>query len=282
MTQPRFLKLFGALVISFSSGCMDGDFKKYVELGELRILGIVASQPEVSPGDSVTLTPWISDINNAGTLNFSWVACVDPGVSRGAEPSCLGNPTATPPQTGTVSTLNAGNTFSDAADSLSVTIPATVLLGRSTIDQWNGIAYLVVYTVSSSAGAQVTAVKRLIVSDPAKTTKNQNPVVTDVLADGAPFTSLSVGRKYTLSSTLSAAEAYQVRRQDGVAVDRVETLQSTWFYTDGETQFYRTLNTDANTYETPSAFPATRNSFLILSVRDGRGGQALLKKNLSP
>lgn len=281
ITSGRFfvVAVSGLLLTS----CMEDNFKKYVELGELRILGLVASQPEVNPGASVTITPWISDINNSSALTYSWVACVDPGVSRGADPDCDGNSTATAVQSGSVTTLATGDTFTGAADSFSVTIPATILVGRSAADQFNGVAYIISYTLIAGGGTQsVKAIKRVIASDPSKTTKNQNPVINDVLANGVAFTNLNPSSKYVLSSNLTPAEAFQLQRQDDVRIDRVETLQSTWFYTDGSVKFYRTLNADTNTYDTPAAFPAARKSFVILAVRDGRGGQAFLKKNVSP
>jgi hypothetical protein len=275
-------KIYALSFCLLLSACGDDNFKKYVELGELRVLGLVASSPEVNPGVNVTITPWISHVNNTGTLRFSWQACVDPGISFGATPSCEGNPTATTIQSADVTILGAGDTFTGAADGFTVAVPGTILLGRSATDSYNGVNFLVIYKLTDSTGKAVTAFKRIVVTEATKTPKNQNPTITDVLADGLVFSSLSAATKYNLSSQLSNPEAYSQKRTDGSLVARVETLQSTWFYTEGEVKYYRTLNTETNDYTTPQSFPVGRASFVILSVRDGRGGQSFRKKIVNP
>ena len=77
-----------------------------------------------TPGDTVTFTPILSDINGAGrTISYSVQACIDPGVGIGAEPVCT-SPDPTSIQTGTV-VLPAGasQTYTGPASSFTLTMP---------------------------------------------------------------------------------------------------------------------------------------------------------------
>jgi hypothetical protein len=268
----------------FVLGCQPDTLPKYVELGDLRILDISADTPEVNPGATVTLTPVISDINNAGALTFAWQACVDPGISYGANPTCEGNATATSVTTGAVAGLNAGNTFTAAVGTLTVTVPATILALASTAVKYNGATYLVTYNVTNSLGYTVKAFKRILVSDPTKTTKNSNPTITQVLADGTVIGTLTAGQKVELSmdSPAGSQESFSVLNSDGSFTAQVETLQTTWFYSDGGTKFYRTLGADKNLFTAPETFPAARSSFIVAVLRDGRGGIAMQKLVINP
>jgi hypothetical protein len=266
----------------FVLGCSEDTLPKYVALGDLRILALAASAPEVDPGASVTITPYLSDIGNTGPLQFAWQACVDAGVGYGATPTCEGNPTATAVTTGAVSTLNAGNTYTAAADGFSVSVPATVLTGRSDVDQYNGVAYLVMYSLTNVNNQTVKSFKRIIVSTPSKLTKNQNPGISAVLANGAAFASLAAGTRFEMSLTFSSSpETYQQKKADGLLAAQNETYQTTWFYSDGETKYYRTTSNDANQYTTPASFPAGRSSFLVIVLRDDRGGVAVTKAQVN-
>lgn len=263
-------------------GCSEDTLPKYVALGDLRILALAASAPEVDPGTSVTITPYVSDFNNTGPLQFAWQACVDAGVGYGATPTCEGNLTATSVTTGTVSTLNAGNTYTAAADGFSVSVPTTVLTGRSDVDQYNGVAYLVMYSLTNASNQTVKSFKRIIVSAPAKSTKNQNPGISAVLANGAAFASLAAGTRFDMSLMFSSSpETYQQKKADGSLAGQTETYQATWFYSDGETKYYRTTSNDGNQYTTPAAFPAGRSSFLVIVLRDDRGGVTVTKASVN-
>jgi hypothetical protein len=268
-----------ALLVLSTFGCSEDKLPKYVALEGLRILALQADTPEVNPGSSVTITPYISDINNAGVLNFAWKACVDTGVAYGADPTCENNSTATTETTGTVSTLNAGNTFTASADSFVVSVPSTILASRSAREQYNGVNYLVVYRISDTQGRSVKSFKRIVVSQSTKTAKNANPSLTGVTKDGATVTSLSAGSQSTLVPTIGASsqESYTVQTEDGGTQTQTEELQLTWFYSDGELRFFRTLNEAGNTYTAPTTYPTTRSSFLVVVARDERGGISIVK-----
>ncbi|MFZ4405386.1 MAG: hypothetical protein ACOYOK_14905, partial [Pseudobdellovibrionaceae bacterium] len=178
--------------------CSKDTFPKYVALGDLRILAIKVSAPEVNPGATVTLTPYLSDIGGDGNLQYSWQACVDPGVGLGAEPTCDGNSTATSVTSGTINTLNSANTYTATANTFAVTVPSTILVGRATVDSYNGVNYIVLYSVTNSTGTTVKSFKRIVVSLSSKTSKNSNPSLSQILSSGVAVSTLAAGTEYTL------------------------------------------------------------------------------------
>ena len=263
------------MLIGFSLfGCDKTDFPKYSLVNDLRVLALVADHPEVSPGDSVSFTPWVSDVNNTAPLTYTATACKDPGLASGQEPTCDGSSSLVSVGTGTISTLNAGNVFTGPADSFSVSVPADLLTGRSPISLYNGIDYLVTYTVTNASGKTVKSFKRMTVSDPSKGTKNQNPGISQLLANGATFTTLATNGSYALGATFTPGsdETYQIQLYDGSSVTKTEEMVTTWFLSDGTLKYQRTVEADTDTYSSPGAYPATRGSFIMAVTRDGRGG----------
>lgn len=262
-------------IILLLSSCGEKDFKIYVELTELRILGLITqvgggTLAEASPGDTVTITPWVSDITESNALQYAWSFCADPGIDYGQSPSCSSSTTIT---RGTITTLNSSHLFTGAANSFTVSIPANALDNLKNEDKQNGINYLVVYVVTNSSGYSVSSFKRILVSDGAKTTKNNNPVINSILANGSSLVSLIAGATYALNIDFpsTSRETYSLIESTGAIRSETEDLRTTWFYTDGEMKYFRTVNSDKNEYTTPGAFPA-RDSLLIPVVRDDRGG----------
>ena len=275
-------KIFVILIGLSLLSCSNETFPKYVALGDTRILEIIASSPEVNPGASVTLTPYVSDINSSGTLSFAWQACTDPGISYGAVPTCTGSATATSITTGTVSGLSSSNSFTGPVGSFIVSVPSTILALASTQDLFNGVNYLVTYQISNASGDTVKSFKRIVVSDSTKSTKNSNPVISQILANGSALGTLSAGAQVSLamSASASSAESYTVKNADSSLSSLTETLQTTWFYSDGEVKYYRTTGSDTNTYTAPSAFVSSRNTFIVAVLRDGRGGLAISRVDI--
>ncbi|PWU17042.1 MAG: hypothetical protein C5B49_09625 [Bdellovibrio sp.] len=278
--SPLGLLLIFAVSTSGVS-CDRGEFPLYAQLGDLRVLTIKAvSNAEVNPGATVTLQPVISDLNGGGRqLNVIVQTCVDPGLSLGAVPVCAA-PDSTSNSSFSASTLGANNTYTGEAPPFTVNVPPLTLAAPT--DRYNGVNYLVIYTVTSGDGAStVTSFKRILVSDPGKTGKNQNPAFSGVTSNGVSLTASSASASNvnpyssavaTLQPSFSVgAEQYQWMNPDGTFIPRTELLATTWFYTDGSTQYQRTSDTDVNQW-TPARV-STRGVALVAVVRDGRGGE---------
>ena len=255
------------------AGCGDDTFPKYVDLGGLRILALKSESggfAEVSPGDTVTITPYISDYRASRTLSAEWQACPDPGVALGVDPSCVGVPGATA-ATAVAATVPATERTGQT-DAFTVSVPTTLLTGRSEQDQYNGISYLVTYKLTASDGATVSGFKRIVVSPASKTTKNRNPTLSGVLADGAALATLP-GSEVSLQANIGAgsAESYDVKKRDLSLEGRTEELLTTYFVGGGGTlKLYRTIGTGTTTFTPPS--PAPTDAVMVAVLRDGRGG----------
>lgn len=275
-------KIFGLIGLLIICGCSKDPFPKYVLLDDFRVVALQSSTPEVNPGAVVTITPYVSDVKNTGPLTYTATGCVDAGVAYGAAPNCDGNPTAVSLATGTISTLNTGNTFTGDADSFTATIPAAILLGRSADSLYNGVNYLISYVATSAAGRVIQTFRRIVVSDPTKTTKNSDPVITAVLANGVALSTLPENTEVALSIQYpaSSSESYTYLKSDGSTSAAQEGLITTWFISDGTMKYYRTTGAETDAYTTPASYPTTRSSFVLAVTRDGRGGLSLTKTNV--
>lgn len=264
------MRAFIAFLFILLAGCSSKDLPEYTQLGGLRVLALIANTPEVSPGDTVTITPVVSDILGAGrTLTYSATGCSDPGIAYGGVPTCVGAMDAVSLATGTVTP--ATPRFTESAPTFSVTIPATALALRGETEKYNGVPYLVTYTLSASTGERVRAFRRILVST--KTSKNQNPGAFTLTRDGAemltlPASAVTVTRQIASGS----AETYSYRDANGTLQTLGETLTTTWFVSDGSFSRYRTDGDEALTFTPPTAIPATHAVVIVLIVRDDRGG----------
>lgn len=272
-----------ALLGLLQTSCGDDDFPEYIELKELRVLalqaGATGAAAEYSPGDSVTITPIISDyFGGSRALTYEAFACVDPGLKVGAEPSCDGVTGAVSVGSGAATAPATQRTGSTTT--FSVNIPSTVLDQRSAADKYNGVNYLVTYKLT--AGAEVVqSFRRIVVSESAKTAKNNNPQTTAILANGAALTTLPTGKvELSVSYPAGSVESYSSKKSDGSLASATESLTTTWFRTDGELKFYRTVNTDTSTYTPPAAAPSGRQALIVGVTRDDRGGVTVLVQAL--
>ncbi len=274
-----------SLFLGVFSGCGENKLPKYIELRDLRVLGLIAEPPEVDAGGVTTITPVLSDIGETTSLTYEAIGCLDPGVSVGAEASCVGAPSAVSLSSGILNSGNMTQTrgFTGTATSFSVTVPASSVIFalRRGQDQFNGISYLVTYQVTNTAGLTVKSFKRLVVSTRESSAKNKNPITSDILGDGLAFTSvLPLGQPISIAPSfgLVGAESYVVQLADGTQSSRTEELLTTWFITDGELKVFRTTGADSNILTTPGAQPIARDAFLLALTRDGRGGLSVIKK----
>jgi hypothetical protein len=160
------------------------------------------------------------------------------------------------------------------------------LASASPASQFNGVAYIVVYQVYASDGsAQVSSFKRIIVSDKsavAGATRNSNPSLLDILANGSSLAAFPAAPA-SLSASLGAgsAETYSWKGTDGSVSSKAETIETTWFITDGDVQYFRTDGAGTTVYTPPAANPSpARNALVIAVSRDGRGGEAAIKRRM--
>jgi hypothetical protein len=262
----------------FMSACGANNFTDYNVLNSLRVLTIIVDHPEANPGTTLNLTPILSDAKGAGrTLSYSIEACIDPGIGVGVQATCL-KPDPSSFQSGTL-TIPTGSTqtYTGAVASFSITLPdaATIFANRSSADQYNGVAYLVFYTLSAADGTTVTSFVRLMVSDSTKTQKNQNPVITSIDMNDVPINGVvstpSQPTNFRVSSPGSSAENYQTESPTGGFNTKTETLVNTWFITDGSTDYQRTYGNAENKWTPPSS-PAGHGIKILVVTRDGRDG----------
>lgn len=284
LIKKIFDSAFISGVICLTLSCSDSKLPKYVELQDLRILTLIADTPEVDPGASVTITPVISDINETTSLSFEAYGCIDPGVSLGAKPTCEGNTTKTLLGQGTITTassLDMAQNFTGSAPSFTATMPSNVVMfsQRSSVDQYNGVSYLITYKISNTAGKSVESFRRILVSNKNASDKNTNPAINNILSQGAALgnNALPVAGKFTLQVELgaNAQQIYPFKKADESIENRVEEITTTWFITDGSLKYFRSTNQDTNEFTAPESLPSIRKSFLISVSRDSRGGVAI-------
>lgn len=280
------LHALGLLSILALSGCGNDDLPQYYLLDRFRVIAAVASSPEVDPGTAgVTVTFHVSDPTGAGrTLSYSIVKCVDPGIGQGASPTCTGNPTATTLETGSFTAGTAANHYYGTFTTNAFTVPAsgtifvdpTSSAPKSAADQYNGVGYLVLATISASPTETVTAFKRIIVST--KTTKNQNPAFHSpaLLFDGVDASTYTLTTtRFPVDASIPAAsvELYQSQDSKGILSSVEEKLTITWLVSSGVMRYSRTNPGDENRFTPPT--PLSTVTTFIAVLRDDRGGEVV-------
>jgi hypothetical protein len=279
------------LVISLAfaaAGCNQPDFPKYETLGDLRILTVIADLPEANPGDTVTFTPVLSDLNGQGrTISYTVQACIDPGVGIGLSPACT-DPDPASLLTGTmVISPGASQTYTGPVSSFSLIMPKadTIFASRRAADQFNGVAYLVFYSVSVPGNPPVDSFLRVIVSSSDKTQKNRNPVITSVDLNDSPISGLApipvAPSNFRVTTPPGSAETFEIIQKDGSLTTQTEELINTWFIADGTLDFSRTIGSSENSWTPPKSRPTNRGMVMLVVTRDGRGGAAFQKVELN-
>ena len=274
------LIIFLVLDVLVFTGCSDKKLPEFTKLDKLRIIALESNTPEVDPGATVTITPWVSDITETVGLTDTVSVCTDPGVAFGATPTCDGSGTQVNIRTNQALTITGSN-FTGSANTFNVTIPADTIVfaNRTSQEKWNGVNYLIHYKLKNSAGTEISAIRRIVVSETAKTTKNASPVVSTILSDGASMVALPVGTKVNLSTNMTAEsqESFQSKNSDGNLTVESEQVAVTWMVTDGETKYARSEIAATNQYTGPSSAPAGRKAHIFAVARDNRGGVKVIK-----
>jgi len=139
---------------------------------------------------------------------------------------------------------------------------------------------LIHYRLKNSSGIEVSAIRRIVVSELAKTPKNVNPVLSVILSDGVPMVAFpGSGVKVQLSTDITGAsqESFQSKNRDGSLTAETEQVSITWMITDGETKRARTDVGVTNEFTGPSSVPATRKAHIFAVGRDNRAGVKVVK-----
>jgi hypothetical protein len=268
------MKTLFLLSLFLLSSCGGDDFQKVETLESFRILGVFSPTPEVAPNvGSVDLQLYVSDVNGAGrSITGTTQGCIDPGIALGAEVSCDHDPST---QNGTYTINTAGmDLFTGLSPDIArVNIPNTILLGRSSREQFNGVGFVVIFRFNVD-GKDVTAFKRIVVTNRGPT--NTNPIPGTMNVNGAGVSTIPLdGDKLTVSS--SGAETYDFRNIDGTTETRTEKFEVAWYVSRGKFDKPKANIDDTVEYQgKPSSDPVV---FLAI-IRDERGGIEFVKEYL--
>ncbi len=269
------------LLLLIASACNAPDFKDFSQLGELRIMGIVADTPEIdgtrSDDVQVVLTPYLSHISG-GARKFTVVvvSCLDPSLSQETNQGCLDPKFAAYPNGNTFDTqVLAEDNFTGAMDAVTITIvnPAAQLAAFSPQQRYNGVNYVVIFRLEHGA-TNLTAVKAIPISE--RKTLNRNPEIKDITlvqqAAAKTLAPLNVDVSFT---DAGGEESYTEMSADG-SIDRLtESYFITWFYYTGKIKPRRILLGQSSKYQ-----PTPRKNTLVAVVRDRRGGTAVKVRQL--
>jgi len=265
-------KLILIAAILILSSC-DDEPLNFFSLGELRILALQADTPEIDGTSStpvtVQITPVISDVDAGGrTLSFTVLACPDPGITVGMEPTC--DTTLPTTQTITYADVNSstlGARFTGALPAFSVNVPPGLLIGQTEQNRFNGLNYIVTFKITAGSD-EIETYKRIVVSE--RTTKNLNPQIQNVLLNGSTSGSLASGDELSIDvSPGFTPETFDFMDNDGLEVEKTETYTISWFSYKGTTDLSRTYLDEVNLFTLNTG---ETDPFVVAILRDDRGG----------
>jgi hypothetical protein len=304
------------LALMFLTACSASTLPKYSVVQGLRVLGLVSDVPEINfdgatfTPNTVNLTPVVSDIYGAGrTLKYNIEFCLDPGISLGATPNCVSNPTRTvvasdqnvvatatflaPNYMGSLTPIAVDFSTASAA---ALTVMAAKFASVTATQLFNGLNLLVVFEIfpDGDTSAKITSFKRIVFSAATKVTKNANPTGLEIRENGAEITTFpAVDSAMEAFLPTAQAENFSLMNSDGTLTAKTEVLETTWFLsgpaevecskkkectTDGLFQMTRTRVGELNPFYVPQvATPTSRGRVLIGVARDDRGG-AMIKR----
>lgn len=260
------------LLILLCLSCGDDGFRKVEKLEGFRILGVVADKSEVDVLETANLRVLIADVNGVSDiLDGSYVACVDPGVSRGAEAACSTlissgnydiNMLDLPAMSGRVGT----------GPIINIDIPDDILIGKSTIEKFNGVAVIVIFNFTIN-GVNHSAYKRVVATDGTRT-RNTVPTDSEILLNNQPIASApnAPNDGDNLSVTTSAAETYEIMNVDGSKETLTEKYEIAWYTNSGKFDLPKAKIDEVVEYQGDTASTLT-----IAVIRDERGGLDFVK-----
>ncbi len=268
--------------------CNSPNFPKEQQLGGFRVLGIQANTPEVSVSSLpavVQLTPILSDLGGGGrSITIQGVACLDYGFVSGNAPSCDGVPGKTdllipafsPGSAAANSQLFGSPSYTGALPAISVTIPVGVTAGRSAVEQYNGVSYLVILKFSTGDRV-ISTFKKILVST--RPTPQTNPDLTAVLANGSSLSTLPA-TEVKLTANVVGNLSYDYQDQAGAVKTLTKKLEVSYFTTDGELKQASVEPNVTNKWIPPAAAPAGRPATIVAVVYDLFGGMDFLVVDL--
>ena len=289
---PAFVA--GAFSISVG-GCGANNFPSYSKLDRLRLLAIEVDRPELNYDETVDsytvqVLPLVSDIGGSGNLIADVQACLDPGVSLGASPSCTGSPSASPVVSITISPavgqsadifgdLNRTGQPSSGAVALTLPFPRVLWPRFSEAQKFNGVPAIIVVQLRQENGAAiVSGFRRILVSN--KTSPNANPVLSDLKSNGTSLLTKPGFQSQLSFDVGNPPENYEYQKSDGSKSSFTESLEVTWFVSDGSVDVSRSRTNESVEWELPQESPPGGRKVVLVGVlRDGRGGVSWLIRN---
>jgi hypothetical protein len=262
------------LLLTVLLSCGDDNFRKVEKLSGFRVLGIKAvnlidpTKSEINDtNQNIDLELIVSDVNGSGrSVTGEVVSCIDPGVGYGAEVSCDHAPIIQPDLNFDFDDpgLGAIRAYTGVV-SHTVSYPGGILIGKNTRDQFNGVAYLVIFTFNVD-GETHKVFKRIIVTN--RGTLNSNPTAGNIQLNGANISAFpQSGQELSIGS--SVPETYTYRTVENIDETRTEEFQVAWYVSEGELSLSKTYIDEATEYEGSAP---TGDSVVVAIVRDDRGG----------
>jgi hypothetical protein len=156
--------------------------------------------------------------------------------------------------------------------SVQITIPSTIFSGRSSVDQYNGINYLVTMRFSTPDGQSIKSFKRLRATT--RTTKNQNPTLGNILHNSSAFTTYPETGTFSLSS-YSSKENFTFQDRNGNFSTLSEENSVSWYVSDGEVNFSSADPSASVKFTSPVAANRESELVVVAVIRDARGGMSI-------
>jgi hypothetical protein len=264
----KFILFFCSL---FLLSCGQDTFQERSELGKLRVLGIQANTPEINAAATVNLTTIVSFPQSSGAaINYSWVACPDPGIDFGAEANCDSNTTGISLSGSGSFTPLAGQYYTQDLAGINVVVPAAAFTYLGTLDadtQYNGLNILVLVTLTAD-GQTTKAIKRIRLSTKAPGDLNTNPSMGVIQSNGVALAAYPTSEAKFSVASLSAPQTYPQETDIGLQT-LTENVFVSWYASTGEYLFNRTDPGEDNTFT-----PSGSTGVFVAIYRDGRGGLA--------
>jgi hypothetical protein len=233
-----------------------------------KIFGLVADKPEASPGDTVTITPVVTDIDGEGrALSFQAEICEGLKDER-ANFSCDGRGFHSTVSQNAISTLEAPE-YTGAGDEFTFTVPADFL--STAEEKTAGKILTVFYKLKSADGTETRAMKRVVVS--LKPAKHRNPVLRGIESD------IEI---QATSVTANSAKVRPLLELTGLSQMEREEVRVVWYSSQGEFWWRETKSEGVNFFNPVGKEKelVKRPPLILLITRDSKGGSAFYKKNL--